>query len=938
MTELGRQAMDIDERETIQQLLAERYRDFLQLTEEDRKRYTVLSKKITDALQADNPSALKFIISQHIHENPEKLIRMKLPSLPMPPSEELMVRNAMDSCLFKAAISCLGGFVLGGVFGLFSASVDPMSTVHGAETPTTRQVAREMYSRSLSHAKSFAMIGAMFAGTECILESMVGTHSPEDRTRPTDRYSSHRATDRSERRSHDNSPVSILDSECRDRKHKSSHHHRSKHDTPKRHRSDRDSSHKVRSGVEEHHSRKKKKKHTRSNSSNSGSSSTSNGEEDSGIRLKALSAGVPQQLMSLSVEELQKLMEKRKQQKALMKVLETPEEKRARRLAKKEAKERWRRERMGWDKEYLGYTNEDNPFGDHRLSESFVWKQKLEAEGLTHLSKEEIQELQKKKMEENKLELESVRRRRAEREREREEREKEMEMMQRDKEAEYYRSWGQQEDTFHLEQAKLRSRIRIADGRAKPIDLLAKYIADQEEDAMASAEFTGVIELLEPTQFLVGLSVEDLEDLLVDIKVVYMQLEKGRNAEYWRDITTVAEDELNKLRRAENDSAGLSAAYGADSRGRSSASISQSVMQSVAETLKGKTYNQLAALERQIEPKLKGGEGVDVTYWETLAQFVRAQMARTRLRDMHQENLRRKLECLRQSQGIVQEPLFPSGTDQPKPSTSQVVRSDAQLMPPPAVDKLRGEEPDEPEDTQPQIEDPHSAEAIRAARQAQLEAAAMVEEEMYDAACYSPPRVDPTEVALDAVIYNPEDDRAKIDYQRKEVLRTGAMRASEEEELMRRAREGMEDGEDAQFSVQIPLEDQSFLWSDKYRPRKPRFFNRVHTGFVWNKYNQTHYDLDNPPPKVVQGYKFNVFYPDLIDKSKTPTYTLTPCEDPSQRDFAILRFSAGPPYEDIAFKIVNREWEYSYKHGFRCQFQNNIFQLWFHFKRFRYRR
>lgn len=39
--------------------------------------------------------------------------------------------------------------------------------------------------------------------------------------------------------------------------------------------------------------------------------------------------------------------------------------------------------------------------------------------------------------------------------------------------------------------------------------------------------------------------------------------------------------------------------------------------------------------------------------------------------------------------------------------------------------------------------------------------------------------------------------------QRKEVLRTGAMRASEEEELMRRAREGMEDGEDAQFSVMV---------------------------------------------------------------------------------------------------------------------------------------
>ena len=55
-----------------------------------------------------------------------------------------------------------------------------------------------------------------------------------------------------------------------------------------------------------------------------------------------------------------------------------------------------------------------------------------------------------------------------------------------------------------------------------------------------------------------------------------------------------------------------------------------------------------------------------------------------------------------------------------------------------------------------------------------------------------------------------------------------------------------------------------------------RYFNRVHTGFEWNKYNQTHYDFDNPPPKIVQGYKFNIFYPDLIDKSITPEFRLIP--------------------------------------------------------------
>merc|ERR1712113_1095596 len=121
----------------------------------------------------------------------------------------------------------------------------------------------------------------------------------------------------------------------------------------------------------------------------------------------------------------------------------------------------------------------------------------------------------------------------------------------------------------------------------------------------------------------------------------------------------------------------------------------------------------------------------------------------------------------------------------------------------------------------------------------------------------------------------------------------------------------------------------------KYRPRKPRFFNRVKTGFEWNKYNQTHYDHDNPPPKVVQGYKFNIFYPDLIDKRKTPTYAVEACKQP---DFAILRFSAGAPYEDIAFKIVNREWNTQRKHGFKCTFSRGVLSLWFNFKLLRYRR
>lgn len=95
--------------ESVHQILAERYRDILDLTDADSERYRTLSKKISDALSDDNPSLLKHILSQHILENPEKLIRMKLPSFPLPLKEELMVRKVMDSCPFKSAISCFGG-------------------------------------------------------------------------------------------------------------------------------------------------------------------------------------------------------------------------------------------------------------------------------------------------------------------------------------------------------------------------------------------------------------------------------------------------------------------------------------------------------------------------------------------------------------------------------------------------------------------------------------------------------------------------------------------------------------------------------------------------------------------------------------------------------------------------------------------------------------
>lgn len=153
-------------------------------------------------------------------------------------------------------------------------------------------------------------------------------------------------------------------------------------------------------------------------------------------------------------------------------------------------------------------------------------------------------------------------------------------------------------------------------------------------------------------------------------------------------------------------------------------------------------------------------------------------------------------------------------------------------------------------------------------------------------------------------------------------------------EMMKIESQELGDGETI-FNDVVQLNNNNYIWASKYKPRKPRYFNRVKTGYEWNKYNQVHYDLENPPPKVIQGYKFNIFYPDLIDKTKAPQYTLERSDTP---DTCMIRFHAGPPYEDIAFKIVNREWDMTEKAGFKNLFDRGILYLYFNFKRYRYKR
>eukprot|EP00794_Sanderia_malayensis_P009683 gene9683-10670_t len=615
--------------------------------------------------------------------------------------------------------------------------------------------------------------------------------------------------------------------------------------------------------------------------------------------------------------------EEKRKLKEWAKAVETPEEKRARRLAKKEEKERKRKGKMGWDEEDLGYTNTNNPFGDHNLREAFTWRKKNEKAGITETDLHKLR--QKQKQDEMRVELQKVKQRRLERERELAAREEERTMMQRQKEADMSQEWEKQSEDFHLDQARKRSKIRIKDGRAKPIDLLAEYVNPDADDFE--------LQINEPHSVLIGLSIDDVEDLLEDVKI-YMQLEQGSNEAYWKDIILICKDELEKLKIKK---------YEGDSRNQRDV-INTAVQSDVVSIFKGKTYTQLIALEKQMRQKIKTGGAIDIGYWESLLQQCKVHLAKARLRESHQRKLKQKLSELRRQANDES-----SESEQPSPlreenvtKTEPKVDDDPTHGPSGTSQKDEGVEK-EGIDSHTTVDEQEQTAAMAEGISSRISKPQISEEEMaveayqaYETGCYSP-RLIPLQDVEETKWVDPDDDIHKLGYLRMQVQ--GGSTVDEEEEAEKEysseSKKALGDDEEA-FNVPFKLTEKTYSWKDKYRPRKPRFFNRVHTGYEWNKYNQTHYDSDNPPPKIVQGYKFNIFYPELIDKTKTPEYTLKPCKD--NPDFGILTFSGGPPYEDIAFKVVNREWELAHRHGFRCQFQNNVFQLWFHFKRYRYRR
>lgn len=118
----------------------------------------------------------------------------------------------------------------------------------------------------------------------------------------------------------------------------------------------------------------------------------------------------------------------------------------------------------------FGYSNDTNPFGDSNLLQPFVWGKKAEKDRQQGKALEDTEESRFKLIQD----IEKVRKRRSDRERELEEMQKLRDDELRLREMAQYGDWEEKEEEFHMQQTRVRSKLRLIEKREKPIDLLAK--------------------------------------------------------------------------------------------------------------------------------------------------------------------------------------------------------------------------------------------------------------------------------------------------------------------------------------------------------------------------------------------------------------------------------------------------------------------------------
>eukprot|EP01080_Neovahlkampfia_damariscottae_P012114 gene12114-5606_t len=368
------------------------------------------------------------------------------------------------------------------------------------------------------------------------------------------------------------------------------------------------------------------------------------------------------------------------------------------------------------------------------------------------------------------------------------------------------------EEEFSYKQAKLRSKIRLKEKRAKPIDLILYSLSfiEKKEKFSLTEETTKEFSIYEKEiyKILLGLKLEELEEMKEDI-ILYSTYDQY--SDFWKALLKLCEYQMKVLNQKIDKSF-----------------IQKEILEEILGDMNQMNYKELIDLENDVKYNLENNDvGLDMEFWDIILQEIELSKSKALLNDYHQK---------------IQEAYKRDNT---------VIKKE------------------------------------------------------------------PIESQLDKTTNN-------------SLITENSLN---EKEMLQRVTSYEETG-DFYFADEIPISS-LYSWEKDIEPIKPKYSNRVCYGTDYEKLKQ-YYDSDLPPEKYITGYKFHIFYPDLIDVREPPTFFLD--NESEDVEKCTIRFMGSAPYTDLAFEVQNRVWERSYKKGFLATFDKGMLVLHFGFKKKDYRR
>ncbi|VTZ80097.1 cactin homolog, putative [Plasmodium yoelii] len=574
-------------------------------------------------------------------------------------------------------------------------------------------------------------------------------------------------------------------------------------------------------------------------------------------------------------------------------------------------------------KHHFNYTDECNPFGDNTLSTPFVWKLKNKYEKIKHGNKKKVTT---NSLLENSLskisEIEQVKKRREERDKERAMFEDYKIQLEKQKNQINIKEYIEQEELFFINQQIQSSDNRISHNHIQIVDIFRIATKIESGETVRNVHLenyrTPFYYMLE------DLSEHDLENCAKQIKLLISHdrlFNENKYHKYWNSLYFFCEHYLSKLN--------------GDEEPYKTKEIDEKTNKKIEEFFKNKDYDELITYENKIKNKIITNdiENFDSIFWNTILLKIPFFKAKYILDDFRNKLLKKvniTNDHFEKKKKISQH----MRTNQEK---KEIDDSEKIIFECKSIELLPLEMFENDENIHVYL--PHE----------ELEERKEINENIF---------LRLQKNIIDTNIEEEKEDNYikygnitksdilekdnKIDDNHFNMINKLFTKEKQvyDNFVQKERQKGNKDGiilKDVTYKSSNNINNTitTLIKNNLMVSRKPLYFNRIKTSFDWNKYNKTHYDYENTPPKYICGYKFNIFYTNLLNSNQKPSWKICSCDEEGA---VLIVFHGGPPYIDIAFKIINSEWCYDKHRGFRNVFSRGILQLYFNFKKKRYRR